>query len=427
MRTNRRTFIRSAAAAGAVAASTTVARNAVAADDKKLTIGVIGVGWYGMVDAKAALKVGGVEVTAICDVDREHLEAAAAELDTIQGSRPAMFADYQQMLEKATPDVVIIGTPPHWHALQLIAALQAGCNVYCEKPLTYDVREGQALVAAVNDSGKVVQVGFQRRQSRSYAEVKDFIAAGKAGRIVQADVQIHYTAGTKDPTPQPPPATLDWEQWCGPAPLIPYSPQVGHKSWRLEKTTGHGHLVDWGIHNIDATRMVLDLGLPDRITADGGIYRYKDIITTPDTLTACFEFDGLPVVWRHRLWGATETDPQFNNGIFFYGEDATIFSNDQRWVVFPKKGDPQPHEAKTDLGTNHMANFLNSVRGREALKCPIEQGFQSTATVQLGMIAYESGTVVHFDGETEQIKDNAAAGDLLSRDYRSPWKHPFHV
>ena len=428
MPTNRRPFIASAAATAATTATTYTSRRALAAYEKKLTLGVIGVGWYGLFDAKAALKVGGVEVTAICDVDSKHLQQAADELESLQGNRPTEFADYEQMLDKATPDIVIIGTPPHWHSLQLIASLKRGCNVYCEKPLTYDVREGQALVKAVHDAGKVVQVGFQRRQSRAFAQVKDFIEAGHAGKIIQADVQIHHKAGTKDATPQAPPSTLDWEQWCGPAPKIPYSPQVGHKSWRLEKTTGHGHLVDWGIHNIDATRMVMGLGLPERITADGGIYKL-DGITTPDTLAVHFEFEELPVVWRHRLWGATESQPEFKNGIFFYGEDATIFASDQRWVVFPKnnQGDAQEHAVTTDLGGEHMENFLQAVKGREPLACPIEQGFQSTATVQLAMIAYESGTTVHFDGQTKEIRENPKASKLLSRDYRSPWTHPYQA
>lgn len=424
MKTNRRNFLATAAATTTLAAA---GRSTVADDKRILKMGIIGVGWYGMVDAKAALKVGGVEVTAVCDIDSEHLKAAADELETLQGKRPAEYKLYDEMLEKGNLDIVAIGSPPHWHALHLIAALDHGLDVYCEKPLSYDIREGRAMVDAVKKSGRVVQVGFQRRQSEAFKQVKDYVAAGKAGRIVQADVQIHYRAGTKDPTPQEPPASFDWDLWCGPGPKIPYSPQVGHRNWRLEKTSGHGHLVDWGIHNIDATRMMLGLSTPRQITAAGGTYQYDGIITTPDTLTVHFEFEELPVVWRHRLWGATEFNPEINNGILLFGEDATIFASDQRWVVMPKNKDKAPEEFKvtTDLGTLHMANFLDAVRNGEPLACPIEEGFKATATVQLGMIAYESGSVIQWDEASEQIPGNELASSLLKREYRAPWKHPY--
>jgi predicted dehydrogenase len=197
----------------------------------------------------------------------------------------------------------------------------------------------------------------------------------------------------------------------------------------LEKTSGHGHLVDWGIHNIDATRMMLDLGMPRQITAAGGTYQYDGIITTPDTLTVHFEFERLPVVWRHRLWGATEWDPSVNNGIFLYGEEATIFASDRQWVVIPKKSpsNREEHDAKTDLGTLQMENFLAAVRGQAELACPAEVGYQSTATVQLGMIAYESNSVVQWDAENEQIVENPAATALLKREYRSPYVHPYQA
>lgn len=309
----------------------------------------------------------------------------------------------------------------------LVAAVERGLDVYCEKPLSYDIREGRAMVDAVKKSGRVVQIGFQRRQSETFRQVKDFVDAGKAGRIVQADVQIHYRAGTKDPTHQAPPDSLDWELWCGPGPKIPYSPQVGHKNWRLEKTSGHGHLVDWGIHNMDATRMMLNLSTPKQITAAGGIYQYKDVITTPDTLTVHFEFDELPVVWRHRLWGASEFTPEISNGVLLYGEEATVFASDGKWIVIPKRkgAEPEEHEAPSDMGTLHMANFLDAVRDQSPLACPIDQGFMATTTVQLGMIAYESNSVVQWDQSSEGIPGNAAAARLLLREYRSPWKHPF--
>lgn len=416
---NRRAFL-GTAAAGTVALTRTVH---AAAENRTLRMGVIGVGWYGMVDAKAALKVGGVEVTAICDVDGEHLKNNADQLEKLQQKRPKTFKRYQDLLDLKELDVVVIATPPHWHALPFLAALQRGLDVYCEKPLAYDVREGRAMVEAAKKAGRIVQIGFQRRQSKALQEAKEFIDSGKAGRIVQVDAQIHYRAGTKDPAPQDPPASLDWDLWCGPGPKIPYSPQVGHFNWRLEKTSGHGHLVDWGIHLIDATRMVLGLSMPKQIIAAGGLYQYQGKITTPDTLTIHFEFERCPVVWRHRLWGAQEYDPEVNNGIFFYGDQATVFAADSRWVVIQGKR-REEHQAPAEMGTDHMADFLRAVRTRKQPSCPIEDGYRTTATVQLGMIAYESNTVVNWDVQTEQIPHNPAAAKLLKREYRQPYQHP---
>ena len=202
---------------------------------------------------------------------------------------------------------MIIATPPHWHALPFLAAVAKNLDIYCEKPLAYDIREGRAMVDAAQKKNLIVQIGFQRRQSPAIQQVREYIQQGNLGRIVQVDAQIHYTAGMRDAKPQDPPASLDWDLWCGPAPKIPYSPQVGHFAWRLEKTTGHGHLVDWGIHLIDAVRYILGETTPRSVQASGGIYYFKDQITTPDILTVHFDFATCPVFWRHRIWGARST------------------------------------------------------------------------------------------------------------------------
>jgi len=422
-RRNRREFL--ATVAAATTALTT--RRSAAAQAEKLQFGVIGVGWYGMVDAKAALKAGGCEIAAICDVDRDHLAASADELEKLQGRRPRAFKLYEDMLAAGGLDAVIIATPPHWHALQFLAALEKGLDIYCEKPIAYDIREGRAMVDAARRSDRIVQIGFQRRESKVFRAVKEFIASGRAGRIVQVDAQIHYNAAPKDPTPQAPPAALDWDLWCGPGPKIPYSPQVGHINWRLEQTSGHGHLVDWGIHLVDACRFVLGLAMPKQVTAAGGLYALKGKITTPDTLAAHFEFDPLPLVWRHRIWGAEEYDPAVANGVFFYGEKATVLATDSKWTVIPR-GQPKDRRefpVEDDPGPGHMKEFLAAVRSRKRPSATIEDAYRSTATVQLGMIAYETGSVVRWDAAVEQIRDNPAAAGLLKREYRKPWVHPY--
>ncbi len=398
-----------------------------AESDRKIKLGLLGCGWYGMVDLKDALRAGGVDVVALCDVDSDHLNASAAEVEKLQGNRPKTFKHYEDLLALPGLEALIIATPPHWHALHLIAALKRGLDVYCEKPLSYDIREGRAMVDAVKKSGRIVQIGFQRRQNAAFQAVKKHLQTGEAGRIVCCEANIHYNAGPKDATPQPPPASLDWDLWCGPAPKIPYSPQVGHMNWRLEKTTGHGHLVDWGIHLVDATRVILGEGMPKSVSAVGGLYELKGKITTPDVLTAHFEFDRCPLDWRHRIWGAEEYTPEVANGIFFYGEKQTIFVTDDRWELIPRgnRKDRQVHEAKSEPGLLHVTEFLNAVRERKQPSCLVEDAFASTASVQLAMIAYETGSKVDWDAGHERILSNPAASKLLKREYRKPYKHPY--
>jgi predicted dehydrogenase len=422
---NRRDFI------GAVAAGTLAAgglHHTSAAEQTKLKFGLIGCGNYGMSDTKAAFKAGGIEMVALCDVDSQHLAGSADEVEKLQGSRPKTCKHYEELLATPGLQAVIIATPPHWHALPFLAAVEKNLDIYCEKPLAYDIREGQAMVAAAaRKTNIIIQIGFQRRQSPAIRQVREFVQQGHLGRIVQVDAQIHYLAGLRDATPQDPPAALDWDLWCGPAPKIPYSPQVGHFAWRLEKTTGHGHLVDWGIHLIDATRWILGATTPRSVQAAGGIYTYQGKITTPDVLTVHFDFDACPVVWRHRIWGAQEYTPELSNGIFFYGETGTIFVTDDRWVLIPKDKNKQreEHKASADLGTAHMTEFLQAVRTRQSPGCTIEDGFRSTTTVKLAMIAYDTGEKIAWDEKSGAIVGNPKAAELLKRPYRAPWKHPY--
>jgi predicted dehydrogenase len=394
---------------------------------EKLKVGLIGCGWWGGLDTNAALKTGTVSIVALADADSDHLNSFAAEMEQKQGSRPKTFKDYRELLDLPGLDAVIIATPPHWHALPFLAACRKGLHIYQEKPLAYDIREGRAMVEAAKKNSGIVQIGFQRRQSPAYQQVAEFIRDGKAGRIVQVDVQIHYRADTPDATPQDPPPSLDWELWCGPAPKLPYSPAIGHKAWRLAEPYGNGHLVDWGIHLMDATRVILQESMPKWVEASGGLYQYKGKITTPDTMAVHFEFERCPVVWRHRLWGAAEYTPETSNGIFFYGEKATVFVTDNRWVVIPnaRGAERQSFPVTADTTQKHIENWLEAVRARTQPAVLPADGFCSTATVQLAMISYKTGSRVVWDSKTEQILNNPAAARLLKRDYRAPYRHPY--
>jgi predicted dehydrogenase len=423
---NRRNFIRkSSLVTAGIAASMHIKAFQT---DRKLKVGLIGCGWYGMVITTAALKTGNVEVIAVCDVDSAHLKASAAEIAKIQGNRPKELKEYQELLDVPGLEAVFIGTPPHWHALQFIAACEKGLDIYCEKPLAYDVREGEAMMKAAEKAGNIVQIGFQRRQSKAFQKAKQLIGEGRLGKIHQIGAQIHYNPSVPDTTVQAPPATLDWEAWCGPAPKLDYRPSIAHKAWRLEKEYGNGHLVDWGIHHIDIIRTIMDFDMPLAFDTKGSLNILKDKITTPDTLFARMEFEQCPLIWQHRLWGTGDLNKEVNNGIFFYGEQGTLFASDDRLVLTPSgRGEQETMDIPTpEMQDNHVAGFVNAVlaKDKNLLACTVDDAFQSTATVQLAMASYYSGAPLQWDATNKEVTGNAKAATLLARPYRNNFKRP---
>jgi predicted dehydrogenase len=396
---------------------------------RKIKIGLIGSGWYGMVDVTAALKIGGVEVIGICDVDSDHLTNSADEIEKLQGSRPKTYKYYNDLLDMKGLEALFIGTIPHWHALQFIAACNKGLDIYCEKPLAYDVIEGVAMVKAAKNADNIVQIGFQRRQAQSFRQVKELIGKGRIGEVHQVVAQIHYNPGPQDTRIQPPPESLDWDEWCGPAPKLDYRPSIGHKSWRLEKEYGNGHLVDWGIHHIDIIRKIMEEDMPEDIYATGGIHALKGQITSPDTLNAKFGFKKVPVLWQHRLWGNGDVINEFNNGIFFYGDKGTIFAEDSKVVIFPTGRDAKREDLQVPaplMQESHVENFLKAVRNKDKslISCTPEDAFKSTATVQLAMISYNTNSIVRWNQEKNEIISNPEASALLKREYRGKYIHP---
>jgi predicted dehydrogenase len=397
--------------------------------ERKIKIGLIGAGWYGMVDIKAALKIGGVEVIALCDVDSSHLNSSADEIEKLQGKRPKTFKYYQDLFDLKDLEAVFIGTMPHWHALQFISACKKGLDIYCEKPLAYDIKEGIAMVNAAERTGNLVQVGFQRRQSNAFSRTRELIESGKIGTVHQIVAQINYVPVLEDTTIQKPPASLDWDEWCGPAPRLDYRPSIGHKAWRLEKEYGNGHLVDWGIHHIDIIRKIMGEGMPSELYTKGGTFEFKDKITTPDTLTSVMTFPKFQLLWQHKLWGNGDVTKELNNGIFFHGDKGSLFAEDSRVTIFPAVKDAQKEVLSTQtemMQEKHVENFLKAVRSKDKklITCSPEDAFQSTATVQLAMISYYTGSAVKWDHNNKEIIGNPEASVLMKRDYRGKLVHP---
>src|SRR5258706_3451697 len=265
---DRRQFLMSLAAAS----------SALEFDDQmRCRVGLMGCGWYGKADLFRLIQVAPVEVVSLCDVDKQMLSDAADMVATRQVSkkRPRTYSDYRQMLAEKDLDIVEIGTPDHWHALTMIEAVKSGVDVYCQKPISVDVTEGQAMLASARKYNRVVQIGTQRRSTPHLIEARDkVIKAGLLGKISHVEICCYYhmRSGDKSPASGMPPENLDYEMWAGPAPKLPYHKIMHPRSWRAFMEFGNGIVGDMCVHMLDMTRWMLDLGWPKSVSSTGGIY-----------------------------------------------------------------------------------------------------------------------------------------------------------
>ncbi len=412
-------------------------------------VGLIGSGWYGKIDLLRLIQVAPVEVVSLCDVDRRMLAQAAELVAARQASKkkPRTYPDYRDMLREKDLDIVLIATPDHWHALAMIEAVQAGADVYVQKPISVDVVEGQAMLAAARKYGRVVQVGTQRRSTPHLVEARDrFLREGKLGKIGLVEIYCYYhMRPTTNPPDTEPPEHLDYEMWTGPAPMRPYNALVHPGRWRAFMEYGNGIVGDMAIHMLDMVRWMLGLGWPKRISSSGGILVQKESkANISDTQTATFDFGGLSVVWQHRTWGHA-VDAKYPWGATFYGDKGTLKTSVFSYDYIPaEKGAESIHrdvtyeleqfpEDKTEERLErhvapairyHMKDFLNAIASRGKPVADIEEGYISTTSCILANIAMQLGRTLTWDPQKQQVANDEEANRLLRRPYRAPWIHP---
>src|SRR3954468_24601517 len=289
---NRREFLKGGAATVALSG---LPRYAQQLADTRKRVGLIGTGWYGKTDLLRMIQVAPVDVVSLCDVDRRMLSEAADLVATRQLSkkRPRIYGDYREMLRQGDLDIVLIDTPDHWHALPMIAAVKAGLDVWVQKPVSVDVVEAQAMLAAARKYKRVVQVGMQRRSTPHLVRARDrVIKQGKLGTVGLVEIYCYYhMRATDNPPDTQPPDYLDYEMWTGPAPMRPYNALVHPRSWRAFMEYGNGIMGDMCVPMLDMVRWMLDLGMPARISSAGGILVDKaSKANITDSQTATFDF-----------------------------------------------------------------------------------------------------------------------------------------
>jgi predicted dehydrogenase len=417
-------------------------------DQERKRVGLIGCGWYGKCDLLRLIQVAPVEVVSLCDVDKKLLAEAADIVATRQASKktPRTYGDYREMLKQKDLDIVLIATPDHWHALPMIAAAEAGADIYVQKPISVDVREGQAMLAAARKHQRVVQVGTQRRSTPHLIEARDqIIREGKLGKVGLVEVYCYYHMRTNENPPDTsPPDYLDWEMWTGPAPMRPYNSLAHPRGWRAFTEYGNGIMGDMCIHMLDMVRWMLELGWPKRIGSTGGILVQKSSkANIPDTQTATFDFGDLTVVWEHRTWG-DPVDPKYPWGATLYGDKGTLKASVMGYDFTPLgEGKPvhrevayefeQFPEDKTEKDLErhvapairgHMKDLLAAIASRGRPVADIEEGCISTSSCILANVALKLGRTLTWDPKEGRVVGDEEANRLLSRPYRSPWVHP---
>ena len=411
-------------------------------------VGLIGTGWYGKSDLFRLLQVAPVNVVSLCDVDANMLSQAGEMVSKRQksGKVPALYANHEKMLAENKLDIVLIGSPDHWHALHAIDAIKSGAHVYVQKPVSVDVIEGEAMVAAARKYRRVVQVGTQRRSTPHLIDAKKKIVdAGLLGKISHVDMCCYYhMRANGNPAVQPVPEYFDYNRWTGPAPLRAFDGMPHKRWWRAFMEYGNGIMGDMCVHMFDAVRWMLDLGWPVKISSTGGIYVDKEGKSNiADTQSALFEYKDLTCSWEHRSWG-TAPDPEYPWAFIIYGDKGTLKASTMKCEFIPAgKGDKIRMDVvyerekfpedltEPDIELNaapatrlHMLDFLNAINTNKRPVADIEQGHISSASCIIANLSMKLGRPLVYDPLQRVIKNDAEATRLLRRTYRAPWQHP---
>jgi predicted dehydrogenase len=435
---NRRQFLRNSTVAGLAVGTAPfiLAQNS----NRKLRTALIGSGWWGKNVLKEAMASERCQVTALCDVSASILEIAADQVNDLSGDKPMLFGDHRELLEKAKPEVVIIATPDHWHALQTIDALKAGAHVYVEKPTGHTVNESRAMLKAAQESGQVVQVGLHRRVGPHNVSGMKFLKSGAVGEVGMVRLFADSGGGRERPAANSePPEGMNWNLWCGPAPLRPFNNKIHPGGWRNFLDYANGTLGDWGVHWLDHVLWWSEEKYPKRVFCTGGrpiagppvLNEKEQTSDAPDHQAAIFEFENFTCTWEHRHFAENNTE-KHRIGAYFYGTKGILHIGwRDGWTFYPTDNrDNTLHEdAQLQEPDGHnikllWADFMDAIDKKKTPAAGIEIGHRASVLPLLGMVSWRIGRSIQWDGAKEQIVDDPKAAQLLSRAYRAPWQYP---
>ena len=420
---SRRSFL-SQSSAGVLAIGAGARTGSSSANDR-VAVGVIGVRGMGLGHVKRLLDRQDASVAALCDVDRGMVERAGETVRQATGKSPRMVGDFRRLLDDKSIDAVVIATPHHWHCTMAIRAMEAGKDVYLEKPGSHVFREGRLLVEAAAKYGRILQHGTQMRSSEVTARARELLDSGIIGPVKMAKAWNQQKHSPRAPVPDAPaPAGVDYDMWLGPAPSRPFNPNRFHGNWNWYRDYGNGDIGGDGIHDLDMARFGLNPGThPVRITAHGSRIDLKGEREYPDNMMVAYQFeDDKVLLYEDRGW-TPYGQYGFDSGNAFYGtEGFMVFSRRGYLQVYlGKKEEPGPSMRGGGGHPRHLVDFLECVRSRKQPVAPAQMLHQSCALVHLGEIAFRTQRVLHFDPKTETFKDDREANALLTKEYRKPW------
>lgn len=433
MNTTRRKFLGTmttlAAATGAASAFPAAFGGLADFRQDTVRVGLIGANGMGWANLNSMLKVPGVQCTALCDVDANVLQKRTAELKE-RNIVPKLYTKHEELLADPNVDAVIIGTPDHWHCLQLVDACVAGKDVYVEKPLGNSIAECNAMVAAAKKHNRAVQVGQWQRSQQHFRDAVDFVHSGKLGkiRLVKAWAYQGWMKSIPVKPDGPAPDGVDYTRWLGPAEQRPFNPNRFHFEFRWFWDYAGGLMTDWGVHMLDFALIGMKATTPKSIMATGGKFAYPDdAAETPDTLTTVYEFDDFTVQWEHAN-GIDGGPYGRNHGVAFIGNYGTLVLDRGGWEVIPEgdRMEAVPLQKSQDNGLDkHTTNFVEAVRSRnlEALHAPIEAGAHIAVFSQMGNIAYRTGEKIYWDAKKGRFT-SSAANKLLAAEYHNGYRIP---
>jgi predicted dehydrogenase len=417
--------------AGAVAA----AQRLIGPNDR-VVVGLIGCGGRGRYVAGLMREAPGVEFAATADVYLPNAERAREWA----GPAANAYQDFRRLLDRKDIDAVLIATPDHWHAAIAVLACQAGKDVYVEKPLAHNVREGRAIVNAARRYNRIVQAGTQHRSSPHFREVQEIVQSGAIGKVNWVRVWNYanwFPQGIGREPDSEPPAGLDWDFYLGPAPFVPFNRKRFLVTYRWFWDYSGGYISDFGTHRLDTVQQVMGVSAPQTVAAGGGRFSLQDAGEIPDVLQVTYEYPGFVMSYEscllngHGVGGRTPGMKYYNakgaedrpNGMAFYGTNAALYADRIGYEIYPEpKSTIERKQMNTADATKlHAANFIDCVRSRKPPNAEVEIGHRSTTVAHLGNIAFKTGKKLHWNADTEEFIDDGEASKLLSREPRKPW------
>jgi predicted dehydrogenase len=424
MSATRREFL----AASALTLSAISYNRAADKPNEKVRVAVMGLRTRGKQLLPGFAAIPGVEISHVIDPDPAMVKPA---LDVLKNpaSPPQVETDVRKVLADKDVTALVVSAPDFWHALATVWAAERGKHVYVEKPVSHNIIEGRRMVDAARKYKVMVQVGTQRRSQTSVIAAREYVQAGKLGKVAFARAWI---AGNRPnighAKSEAPPKGVNYDLWLGPA-SGEFTKNRFHYQWHWFWDLGTGELGNNGIHGLDLARNVCGLDTPVKVSCAGGKYYYDDDQQTPDTQIATFDFPtgasgatGCTLIWEHRVWEKKGQGPEGQSyGISIHGDKGTMLFDGDAWQI--RGGDGAAEKPKGDMGAAHQKNFIDAIRGDAKLNADIEVGHKSTLLCHLGNLAYRTGKTLKFDAKTETT-DDAAANKLLGREYRKGFELP---